>query len=135
MSLVGTGNGGAFGSAKPVPTAPAAPASPAVVAAASSTDVTKVAAPTGEALSTAPVLTDKISTAPDKADKIGAAVKFYWPRTAKGGKYHCTIDFLLDWLGLVCFANKNKNCQLSYIRFQTSQTGGQQYSDTLGHVI
>ena len=46
------------------------------------------------------------------------------------GKYHCTIDLLFDWFGLVCFANKNKNCQLSYSGFQTSQTGGQQYSDT-----
>ncbi len=24
------------------------------------------------------------------------------------GKYHCTIDLLSDWFGLVCFANKNK---------------------------
>jgi hypothetical protein len=32
----------------------------------------------------------------------------------KGGKYHCTIDLLFDWFGLVYFANKNKNCQLSY---------------------
>jgi hypothetical protein len=33
--------------------------------------------------------------------------------------------------GLVCFANKNnKNGKLSYSWFQTSQTGGQQYSDT-----
>jgi hypothetical protein len=32
--------------------------------------------------------------------------------------------------GLVFSANKNKNCQLSYSRFQTSQTGGQWYSDT-----
>jgi hypothetical protein len=30
------------------------------------------------------------------------------------GKYRCTIDLLFDWFGLVCFANKNKNCQLSY---------------------
>jgi hypothetical protein len=30
------------------------------------------------------------------------------------GKYHCTIDLLFDWFRLVCFANKNKNCQLSY---------------------
>jgi hypothetical protein len=30
------------------------------------------------------------------------------------GKYHCTIDLLLYWFALVCFANKNKNCQLSY---------------------
>jgi hypothetical protein len=28
-------------------------------------------------------------------------------------KYHCAIDILFDWFGLVCFANKNKNCQLS----------------------
>jgi hypothetical protein len=46
------------------------------------------------------------------------------------GKYHCTVDLLFDWLGLVCFANKNKNCQLSYRWFQTSQTGGQWCSDT-----
>ncbi len=25
------------------------------------------------------------------------------------GKYHCTIDLLFDWFGLVCFANKNNN--------------------------
>ncbi len=49
---------------------------------------------------------------------------------AKGGKYHCTIDLLFDRFGLVCFANKNKNRQLSYSWFQTSQTGGQWYSDT-----
>ncbi len=30
------------------------------------------------------------------------------------GKYHCTIDLLFDWFGLVSFANKNKKCQLSY---------------------
>ncbi len=46
------------------------------------------------------------------------------------GKYHCTVDLLFDWFGLVCFANKNSNCQLSYSWFQTSQTGGQQYSYT-----
>jgi hypothetical protein len=28
------------------------------------------------------------------------------------GKYHCTIDLRFDCFGLVCFANKNKNCQL-----------------------
>ena len=46
------------------------------------------------------------------------------------GKYHCTVDLLFDWFGLAFFANKNKNCQLSYSWFQTSQPGGQQYSDT-----
>ncbi len=40
------------------------------------------------------------------------------------------IDLLVDWFGLVCFANKNKNCQLSYSWYQTSQTGDQWYSDT-----
>ncbi len=44
-----------------------------------------------------------------------------WGREYWRGKYHCTIDLLFDWLGLVSFANKNKNCQLSYSRFQTSQ--------------
>ncbi len=46
------------------------------------------------------------------------------------GEYHCTFDILFDWFGLVCLANKSKNCQSSYSWFQTSQTGGQQYSDT-----
>jgi hypothetical protein len=40
-----------------------------------------------------------------------------------------TIDHLFDQFGLVCLANKNKNCKLSYSWFQTSQTGGQPYSD------
>jgi hypothetical protein len=43
---------------------------------------------------------------------------------------HCTTDLLFDWFGLVCFANKNKKCQLSYSWFQTSQTGGQWYGPT-----
>ena len=63
---------------------------------------------------------------------IGLALKLtcmpdqgYWR-----GKYHCTVDLLFDWFGLVCFANKNKNYLLSYSWSQTSQTGGLQYSDT-----
>jgi hypothetical protein len=44
-----------------------------------------------------------------------------WSREYLRGKYHCTIDLLLDWFGLVCFANKNKNFKLSYSWFQTSQ--------------
>jgi hypothetical protein len=52
------------------------------------------------------------------------------PWNTKGGKHHCTIDLLFDWFVLVCLTNKNKNCQLSYSWFQTSQTGGQWYSDT-----
>ncbi len=28
------------------------------------------------------------------------------------GKYHCTIELLFDWFWSVCFANKNKNCQI-----------------------
>jgi hypothetical protein len=44
--------------------------------------------------------------------------------------YNCSIDLLFDWFGLVCFANKNNNCQLSNSWFQTSQTGDQWYSDT-----
>jgi hypothetical protein len=53
--------------------------------------------------------------------KKATSVKFSYyyylkiPGNTKGGKYHCTIDLLFDWFGLVCFANKNKNCPLSYI--------------------
>ncbi len=36
----------------------------------------------------------------------------------------------ISGIELVWFANKNKNCQLSYNLFQTSQIGGHQYSDT-----
>ncbi len=57
-------------------------------------------------------------------DSDGSTREYLW------GKYHCTVDLLFDRFGLACFANKNKNCQLSYSWFQTSQTGGQQYSDT-----
>jgi hypothetical protein len=42
----------------------------------------------------------------------------------------CTVDLLFDWFGLACFENKNKNCHLSYSLLQSSQTGGQRYSDT-----
>ncbi len=47
------------------------------------------------------------------------------PGNTKGGSI--TVQLTSN---LVCFANKNENCQLSYNWFQTSQTGGQQYSDT-----
>jgi len=46
------------------------------------------------------------------------------------GEVSCTDDLLFDLFGLVCYANKNKNCQSLYSWFQTGQTGGQQYSDT-----
>jgi hypothetical protein len=26
------------------------------------------------------------------------------------GKYHCTVDLLFDWSGLICFAKKNVCC-------------------------
>ncbi len=34
----------------------------------------------------------------------------------KGGSINFTVPLTscFDWFGLVCFANKNKNCQLSY---------------------
>jgi len=41
-----------------------------------------------------------------------------------------TVPLTSCLTGLVCFANKNENCMLSYSWFQSSQTGGQWYSDT-----
>jgi hypothetical protein len=41
-----------------------------------------------------------------------------WPngfcREYQRGKLHCTVNLLFYGFGLVCFANKNKNCHLSY---------------------
>ncbi len=65
-----------------------------------------------------------------RSDKHTNLLHYASYREYQRGKYHCTIDLLFDWFGLVCFANKNKNCQLSYSKFQTCQTGGQWYSDT-----
>jgi len=48
----------------------------------------------------------------------------------KGGSITVPLTSCLTGFGLVCFTNKNKNCQLPYSQFQTKQTGGQQYSDT-----
>ncbi len=48
----------------------------------------------------------------------------------KGGCITVLLTSCFDLIGLVCSANKNKNWKLSYSWFQTSQTGGQQYSDT-----
>ncbi len=68
-----------------------------------------------------------VTTSLDQSAKL--FMKAY-SREYNRGKYHCTIDLLFDWFGLACFANKNKYCQLSISWFQTSQTGGQRYSDT-----
>ncbi len=46
--------------------------------------------------------------------------------------YHWPPVWLV-WIS--CFANKNKKCRLSYSWFQTSQTGGQWYSDTSPFII
>ncbi len=61
----------------------------------------------------------------DNACKILSQTREYYR-----GKYHRTLDLLFDWFGLVCFVNKNINYELSYSLLQTSQTGGQWYSNT-----
>ncbi len=48
----------------------------------------------------------------------------------KGGKYHCTIDLLFDWFGIRCMTTDNFCFYLLNRLIQTSQTGGQWYSDT-----
>ncbi len=47
---------------------------------------------------------------------------------AKGG--HCTVDLLFDWFGMCCMTIDNFCFYLQNRLIQTSQTGGQQYSDT-----
>ncbi len=51
-------------------------------------------------------------------------------REYKRGKYHCTIDLLFDWFGISCMTTDNFCCYLQNRLIQTSQTGGQRYSDT-----
>ncbi len=45
-------------------------------------------------------------------------------------KYHCTIDLLFDWFGISCMTTDNFCFYLQNKLVQTSQTGGQWYSDT-----
>jgi hypothetical protein len=46
------------------------------------------------------------------------------------GKYHCTVDLLFDWFGISCMTTDNFCLYLQRRLIQTSQTGGQRYSDT-----
>jgi hypothetical protein len=48
----------------------------------------------------------------------------------KGGKYHCPIDLLFDWFEISCMTTDNFCFYLQNGQMQTSQTGGQWYSDT-----
>ncbi len=58
-------------------------------------------------MNTDPDLTRKLTDTPAKEVEV-------FVQGILRGKHHCTIDLLFDWFGLVCFANKNKKCQLSY---------------------
>ena len=46
------------------------------------------------------------------------------------GKYHCTVDLLFDWFGISCMTTDIYCFYLLNRPIQTSQKGGQQYSDT-----
>jgi hypothetical protein len=51
------------------------------------------------------------------------------PGNTKEGRYHSTIDLLFDWFGISCMTD-NFCFYLQNRQIQTSQTGGQWYSDT-----
>ncbi len=46
------------------------------------------------------------------------------------GEYHCTIDLLFDQFGISCMTTDNFCFYFQNTLIQTSQTGGQWYSDT-----
>ncbi len=46
------------------------------------------------------------------------------------GKYHCTVDLLFEWFGISSMTTDNFCFCLQNRLIQTSQTGGQWYSDT-----
>jgi hypothetical protein len=47
----------------------------------------------------------------------------------KRGKYHCTVDLLFDWFGISSTTTDNFCFYMQKRLIQTSQTGGQRYSD------
>ncbi len=53
-----------------------------------------------------------------------------YPGNTKGGSITVPLTSCLTGLDWSLLQIKNKNCQLSYSWFQTSQSGGQLYSDT-----
>ncbi len=54
----------------------------------------------------------------------------FWQGILKGGKYHCTIDLLFDWLGISCMKTDIFCFDLQNRLIQPSQTGGQRYRNT-----
>jgi hypothetical protein len=56
-------------------------------------------------------------------------------REYQWGKYHNTIDLLFDWFGISFMTTDNLCFYLQNRLIQTSQTGGQWYSDTSFFII
>jgi hypothetical protein len=63
-------------------------------------------------------------------DMTHAATSGVETGNTKGGKYHCTIDLLFDRFGISCMTTEVFCYYLQNRLIQTSQTGGQWYSDT-----
>jgi hypothetical protein len=51
-------------------------------------------------------------------------------KAMKWSREYYTVDLLVDWFGISCMTTDNFYFYLQNILIQTSQTGGQQYSDT-----
>jgi hypothetical protein len=51
------------------------------------------------------------------------------------GKYHYTVDLLFGWFGGRCMATDKFRFYLQNRLIETSQTGGQRYSDTSPYSI
>jgi hypothetical protein len=63
--------------------------------------------------------------------RVPCHVKFLQPiQGILKGKYHCAFDLLFDWFGISCLTTDNFCSYLQNRLIQTSQTGGQRYSDT-----
>jgi len=65
-----------------------------------------------------------------KDNKVQGKKSTPWHREYKRGKYHCTVDLLFYWFGIICMTTDNFCFYMQNRVIQTSQTGGQQYSDT-----
>jgi hypothetical protein len=66
-----------------------------------------------------------------QAESVGMLKQKVWVSSKPGnGKYHCTIDLLFDLFGMSCTITDSFSFYLQNRLIQTSQTGGQWYSDT-----
>jgi hypothetical protein len=71
-----------------------------------------------------------VNAVSDTLEAYALIVCCCWIREYKMGTYHCTIDLLFDWFGIICMTTENFSFSFAKQLIQIGQTGGQWFSDT-----